>query len=643
MTYFLQSFAGDGSSIDFHKGKVLRIGRGTQASLRLDGPMVELEHAEIRRDDHGYVLGDLSRGAGIRVNDQPVRTYRLVDGDRIEIGGFLIQARLRRPGNPLSLRILRLAETDDDTTMVTTLSPELLAQMEQESAGEAGDLVPGGPLEDSSTFDPEATVAMVIPDELRDPDGPPAGLQATVAMAIPDELRGPGVSGPGASSASRGPAGEGPAGGSRPAPRIDYAGAYRLGHGVLHQGLLVLLLGLAGTGSLWALVRQGHWQIFSPGSLADPHQAVIENNCQKCHGGWQRVADPACVECHDDAGAHQTAQAEAPACTDCHTEHRGGDALRMRDPRICTDCHAGLDTQVIGQTSFAARITRFAPDDHPEFAVYTESDRGRERRRLDASLGQDGATGAPVDAGGIQGFSHAWHLRRLPASMRPDCEDCHLLNGEGEIAPLHFEDSCQRCHSLSFDPRFPGEQAPHAEPREVLIDLSGRYALRPDVLGRLRGPDRRRLQGKRLTPERQLSELARLHTERLVRNQCVKCHHTESEEHARQPIGGIPVESLTVRPANLRARWLPHATFRHQPHLELISCRECHEGAAASKDPGDVLLPGIAICFDCHRPPRPGEQELHKLGGTRCLECHGYHPESAERLAREAGLDEEST
>ena len=85
MPYFLQTFEGSESSVNFYKGKTLRIGRGTNASLRLDGPVVELEHAEIREDDHGYVLTDLSKGAGIYVNDQQGHTHRLAHGDRIEI------------------------------------------------------------------------------------------------------------------------------------------------------------------------------------------------------------------------------------------------------------------------------------------------------------------------------------------------------------------------------------------------------------------------------------------------------------------------------------------------------------------------------------------------------------------------------
>ena len=45
MPYFLQVLEGSETAVSFYKGKVLRIGRGTDVSLRLDSPLVELEHA----------------------------------------------------------------------------------------------------------------------------------------------------------------------------------------------------------------------------------------------------------------------------------------------------------------------------------------------------------------------------------------------------------------------------------------------------------------------------------------------------------------------------------------------------------------------------------------------------------------------
>ncbi len=551
MTYFLQSFEGSESSITFYKGKTLRIGRGTNVTLRLDSPVVELEHAEIREDERGYVLADVGGGAGIYVNDQRISAQRLAHGDRIETAGYLLEVRLKDPGDPLFVDIRRIAGPGDETTSVATVSLDMLAEVD---------------LQTDST-----------------------GAERAVSKAsAPTHAR------------------------KLPAPRIDYVRAYCLRRGVLRKSILVTIVSLAGAGSLLAVVRQGQWQVFSPGPLAAPHQAVIEGNCQQCHGGWRRVADPACSECHGEVGDHQTTAVTTPACTTCHTEHRGAGALALRDPRVCTDCHRALDTQVLGQTQFVVRITDFVPDDHPDIAVTD-------------------------DPGGIQDFSHARHLSRLTPDRRPDCGDCHPTDGEGEISPVRFEQSCQKCHNLIFDPRFGSEQAPHAEPIEVLTTLSGRYALRPDILGRLRAADRRRLQGKRLTPERQLHELARMHTERLLRDRCVKCHQIDRDTGIPPSVAGRdPIAARAVRPANLPSRWLNHANFRHRPHLDLMACRDCHREAETSTSPSDVLLPTIDLCFDCHRTPQPGEQDLDTLGRTTCTACHSYHPSSAESAARAA-------
>jgi len=66
-------------------GDVLRIGRGTRASLRSDNPAVSLDHATIAHDAAGYSITDLGSITGTYVNGRPVETARLSKGDVVEI------------------------------------------------------------------------------------------------------------------------------------------------------------------------------------------------------------------------------------------------------------------------------------------------------------------------------------------------------------------------------------------------------------------------------------------------------------------------------------------------------------------------------------------------------------------------------
>ena len=102
-------------------------------------------------------------------------------------------------------------------------------------------------------------------------------------------------------------------------------------------------------------------------------------------------------------------------------------------------------------------------------------------------------------------------------------------------------------------------------------------------------------------------------TERLVfERRCAKCHVLTDSGTA------LPA----VAPPAMPTRWFPHSVFDHGVHRPL-ACTECHAKAAVSKETGDVLLPGIAVCRECHRAD----------GGARanCAECHVYHDRAMAR------------
>jgi hypothetical protein len=107
----------------------------------------------------------------------------------------------------------------------------------------------------------------------------------------------------------------------------------------------------------------------------------------------------------------------------------------------------------------------------------------------------------------------------------------------------------------------------------------------------------------------------------LSKKSCGECHSYQPRPEAisfRQPV------QLRIEPPHVPDVWLPHAEFNHTAH-RLLDCRVCHEAADASEKSGDILLPGIGTCLQCHGPPQRKNPEL--TGGARfdCVECHRYH------------------
>lgn len=77
----------------FLADEVTVIGRAADADLRLPDSGVSRKHAEVRRDDDGFMLVDLGSTNGTRVNDSRVAMRRLANGDRIEVGSTTLVYR----------------------------------------------------------------------------------------------------------------------------------------------------------------------------------------------------------------------------------------------------------------------------------------------------------------------------------------------------------------------------------------------------------------------------------------------------------------------------------------------------------------------------------------------------------------------
>jgi hypothetical protein len=451
-------------------------------------------------------------------------------------------------------------------------------------------------------------------------------------------------------------------------------GAFTWGVLALTAGALLVLLG-------------GAWRndFLNPGALSDPHRSPAfaalaagtnrtDQTCAACHAAgargpaglvqaafaaspapleWHRllerprsdmtVVDHSCTRCHTRHAFHQPNVLREHSCSLCHQEHAGAGPMRPPTDANCASCHGDahimaasaqrgreLPTEAFQfRPKFGAR--EFPPGrppegytqvfgsfaDHPEFRVHT----GRQR-----------------DPNPLR-FNHALHLTGetippLPGGRKLDCASCHEPDATGaRFLPVRFEQHCQACHSLQFDPATPELTLPHGEPRFVsafLASLARQYAdhargtaglRRQDEVDRFVETRLRALQepfGSREELERRVFFSTSIHAPapavgtvsgaaRALYPGCAYCHEVKPAANG----------AARVMPAVIPQRWLPHGGFTHAKHTQ-VACANCH-AAAASRETADILLPTKSSCVTCHSP----------AGGVMhsCSTCHAYHNE----------------
>lgn len=543
MAYILHRNVAERVVLSRVHGKVLRIGRGTNADIRSDDATVALEHAVIERTTNGYVLTDRGSITGTYVNGKPVEHALLNDGDVIEIGGMRLKAQVTGQRDPLFLRI----------------------------------------------------EPIVSEEETSSPDEAIPRRKTIYGMALPA------------------------AGTPLQARKIDFVRAYQLRRRLFGKALIVLLM-LAGSISVigW-IVASKRQAAFRPGGVSSAHKtAAIANDCNACHTPWKGVSDERCIDCHA-APEHHPNQAFTASCISCHSEHREMQKLASVGSDTCTECHAKLTVRDGGKPQFASTITSFAGD-HPEFAVNVIRSGAPTRVRLnDPSARKGDAT--------LLAFNHALHL---DASLRDArgkrvqlaCTDCHTFTearGQAEPAKISFDRNCRSCHLLTFDPRFPDMQVPHGgDPGTVYATVLATFSGNRDIIGR--SPDEiRRALARRSQTSETVDQRAFFAAEQVIKTKCAKCHALTQQERR-----------LAIVPPVIPDRWLQHGGFAHKPHMG-VDCTSCHRGAEKSIETADVLLPGIAVCRDCHK-----SEEKFVLAAARgrqdssasCLLCHVYHSRS---------------
>ncbi len=392
-----------------------------------------------------------------------------------------------------------------------------------------------------------------------------------------------------------------PAGGAIKAQRVDYGLAYRLRRSYLTKRAvtcLLLIVTLAVIGEIALPERQ---PMFMPGGVSSAHSRArdvkdqpIAKNCGACHDPWHGISEAKCKSCHGRA-PHAERELTPPSCTSCHAEHRAQAKLAMVPDLKCTTCHADLTRHIAGSEPprIPVRITGFGLE-HPEFKPIADVDTLR--------------------------FNHKLHLRKngiLNGRGQREvltCAQCHKLTdtrGKVDPAPLRFTAACQRCHTLTFDLRFPDAEVPHGgDPGLVYGYIVTTYAGNREIAGKSPEEIRRILTTR---PPSTVDERAVLNAEQVIKTKCQLCHQIERRGTRLAAI--VPVLPQT---------WLQRAAFTHTSHAN-IDCERCHDRARNSTATADVLIPSQNVCVSCHGP------QSVKIP-TSCVTCHVYHVRS--RLLR---------
>jgi hypothetical protein len=114
-----------------------------------------------------------------------------------------------------------------------------------------------------------------------------------------------------------------------------------------------------------------------------------------------------------------------------------------------------------------------------------------------------------------------------------------------------------------------------------------------------------------------------------ARGGCRYCHDVVEPSP-----GKSPVDLWKITKPRIPEHWMEHSRFRHRSH-EFMKCRECHSGVDASFSTGDVLMPDIALCRNCHgqhakwTSSKETSEPLLAGARTHCVECHVYHHAAA--------------
>jgi hypothetical protein len=570
-------------------GPTVIIGRGTQCQIHLPDPRIALQHAQIAVSESEATIS--AEAGRIQVNGRAVEGAKLAIGDQVEVGPYLLEVESPPAGIPLAVSVrlvLPLASFGGDGRRFLLQAPRLSKRRLSYIA-----------------FLGTLLLCLLVP-------------------AAPSLLGYPTMT--------------------------SVSGAAQSDHELVSK------------------VAERFLQSWNPGPLSQAHQ-VIASDCRACHQfPFVQVRDLSCVGCHKQIAAHvlpaaaPAAQAAHPSashpssdevygrCTSCHRDHKGGQmAPHAQDE--CANCHRDVTSVV--KDAGSGRATDFYYD-HPDFRLSLRNankadnapDAVRRVRQNDPA-----AAAELVERSNLK-FNHKLHLAQggirdrvgklRDADPQRDkvergrrvlrCGDCHQPGEGGRLmAPVTMAQHCQECHSLQFEPGAPKREAVHGAPEAVLTGLREFYArlVLGEVPPGVNPPAdlRRQRPGAVLTYQERGAALRaadrkasqafnELFTSQpgKAREVCITCH-----ELTRKGDGA----GWQVAPVRVAKEWLPQARFTHAKHAT-VDCLACHGQVTDSQRSGDIAMPDIKSCRECHVSARPAEHVEDRLA-SECAMCHSFH------------------
>ena len=377
--------------------------------------------------------------------------------------------------------------------------------------------------------------------------------------------------------------------------------------------------------------------MWNPGQLSTVHQPWVAE-CKVCHSTpFVRVQDADCLACHKNIGEHigkalanNSALSEV-RCATCHREHKGQFGLAEQNKHYvgqeCGACHAHIKS--VYPEAKTEDVSDFALL-HPEFRIQLVAG------ATNAALSRQRNNGALMEATSLK-FPHDVHLAaggvNGPEGKKVlQCASCHQPNSDGAgFKTVTMKDNCQHCHALNFELAVPNREVPHGSSEEVMSTLREFYSY-VSISG---VPADRIPEDKSITIARpgEPAVQAFMHgagdvrgraiaaaTQLFEKTSCVVCH--EVRRLSKRGTPGTPGQDMPqwkIAPVTHEHAWMPEAMFSHNKHGS-VPCSDCHN-AAQSKQAGDVLMPSIKQCRECHS----GHQRVVNKVISDCGLCHGFH------------------
>ena len=542
-------------------GPSLQVGRGTQCQINLPDPRVALQHARIEVSETGAAI-DAEPGRLV-VNGRAVDGVRLVVGDRIEVGPYLLAVEAPPAGVAFALSV-----TLDRRSMPVPASWGFRLRMPRVSKRRLSYLA----------FFATLLLCLLVP---LGPDllgygadvgvGQSASEQQNIVRALSTQFVQ--AWNPGPVSRSHQPFG--------------------------------------------ADCRACH---------ALPFVQVRDQSCVSCHKTVREhvpraefdgprgaeFRDARCADCHRDHKGLQMAPRSQDECAACHRDVKawasGAQSEKVTDFRR-DHPQFRLSLLDADRPDVIRRLRQGTPE--AQGLIERSNLKFNHKLHLDPRGVRD--PDGKRDAGGMfdaQGQRTVLH-----------CADCHQPADGGRLmAPVNMEEHCQRCHSLAFEPKVTQRQVVHGDAAQMATMLREFYArlvlgdVPPDVnapadLPRMRpgavSGYQERQQALRLAEQKADLVLRELFETRKV---CSTCHSVSRSAAGWQ-----------VAPVRFTRIWMPQAVFTHAKH-STERCARCHD-VEGSKDARTVAMPDIAVCRECH----VGAVAVSGRVTSDCNSCHKFH------------------